>query len=146
MMWVPSASSNPRSIIHGNQWPEFTKNRFGRIVCRSQSLNNGPEFLQKKKPDLCRKINAEYTLGITNLPKKAHHLIYSYYKKTLIEMNFGRPRDWTKQIRRKNLWTVDNQSHSRSQEVIIYGSCLSSVRGILRKALIKTKSMIKITG
>ena len=68
------------------------KIRFGRIVCRSQSLKNGPE--------LCRKISAEYTLGITNLPRK----------------------------------------------VIIYGSCLSSVRGIFRKALMKTKSMIKLTG
>ena len=58
---------------------------------------NGPEYLQKKA-DLCRKINAEYTLSITNLPEKAHHLIYSYYKKTLFEMKFGRPRDWTKQI------------------------------------------------
>ena len=58
---------------------------------------NGPEYLQKKT-DLCRTINTEYTLGITNLPKKAHHLIYSYFKKTLFEMKFGRQRDWIKQI------------------------------------------------
>ena len=43
-------------------------------------------------------INKEYTLGITNLLPKEHHLIYAYYKKTLFQMKFGRQRDWIKQI------------------------------------------------
>ena len=37
-------------------------------------------------------------MGITNLPSKAHHLIYGYFKKTLFEMKFGQQRDWIKQI------------------------------------------------
>ena len=58
---------------------------------------NGPEYLLKKE-DLRRKISKEYTLGITNLLRKAHHLIYGYFKKTLFEMKFGQQRDWIKQI------------------------------------------------
>ena len=58
---------------------------------------NGPGYLIKKK-DVCRTINEEYTLGITNLLPKARHLIYEYFKKTLFEMKFGQQRDWIKQI------------------------------------------------
>ena len=58
---------------------------------------NGPEYLQKKQ-DLGCKINKEYTLGITNLLPKAHHLIYTYLKKNPFQVKFGRQRDWIKQI------------------------------------------------
>ena len=43
---------------------------------------NGPEYKEKRR-ELCRIINEEYTLGITNFLLKAHHLIYAYYKKNL---------------------------------------------------------------
>lgn len=48
---------------------------------------------------MCRTINKEYTLGITHLLPKAHHLVYAYFKKTLYQMKFGRQQDWIKQIK-----------------------------------------------
>ena len=58
---------------------------------------NGPEYLQKRQY-LCCTINKEYTLGITNLFSKAHHLIYMYYKETLFQRRLGRQQDWIEQI------------------------------------------------
>ena len=51
-----------------------------------------------KKQELCRTINEEYDQGITTLLPKARHLIYAYYKKTLLQIEFCRQRDWIKQI------------------------------------------------
>ena len=57
---------------------------------------NGSDYLQEKH-ELCRMINKEYSRGITTLLPKARHFIYTYYKKPLFQMKFGRQRDWIKQ-------------------------------------------------
>ena len=58
---------------------------------------NNPEYLLKKQ-DLCRTINDQYSQGVTTLLPKSRYLIYTYYKKTLFQMKFGKQRDWIKQI------------------------------------------------
>ena len=48
-------------------------------MTRPTKAKNRPEYYQRKQ-ELCRTINEEYILGITNFLPKACHLIYMYYK------------------------------------------------------------------
>ena len=54
---------------------------------------NGIEYVRKKR-ERCKTIQEEYTKGTTGLLPSAHHLIYSYYRKTLFESPPGKQRDW----------------------------------------------------
>ena len=54
---------------------------------------NGIEYVRKKR-ERCKTIQEEYTKGTTGLLPSAHHLIYTYYWKTLFELPPGKQRNW----------------------------------------------------
>ena len=58
---------------------------------------HGPEYVQKRR-ELCKIIQEEYTKGTKGLLQLAHHLIYSYYRKTLFKAKPGKQRDWIHSI------------------------------------------------
>ena len=58
---------------------------------------NGPEYVRKRR-ELCKTIQEEYTKGTKGLLQSAHHLIYGYYRKTLFEAKPGKQRDWIHSI------------------------------------------------
>ena len=48
----------------------------------------------RKRRELCKTIQEEYTKGTKGLLQSAHHLIYGYYRKTLFAAKQGQQRDW----------------------------------------------------
>ena len=58
---------------------------------------NGPEYIRKRR-ELCKTINKEYTKGTSNLLYSTHSLTYSYFRKTLFPMEQGKQHYWIHSI------------------------------------------------
>ena len=58
---------------------------------------NGPDYVRKRR-ELCKIIQEEYTKGTKCLLKSAHHLIYGDYWKTLFAARQGQQCDWIHSI------------------------------------------------
>lgn len=57
----------------------------------------GPDYVRKRR-ELYKTIQEEYTKGSKGLLKLAHYLIYDYYQKTFFAAKQGQQRDWIHSI------------------------------------------------